>query len=504
MNVRARLFAPLSLVTFAAACFAACGGPPSPEDSGSLGDKTFAGQNRCNPKNHERPFIIEWDATDQASFQAAAASDVIFVKYEGCDLKVLDGCREDNAKGQYGAYKPIEWTSGGLEVIDIKDEGELYAKLPLGAATLGGKVSSGEKLHMEYYVSGNRSATRDKVFRSELAANPKCAGATHFVYGYNLGAFAIANAKNLKGEVHGSYLGFGAGGSKSTDTATEKRGGDLASCKGETAKEVESCKVPVRLTLRELEDGENPDKAAGKGPVSDAALNAVGALQASSDAEKKAAAVLQSAETKKQSGDGKGCIADLDEHDRLDPRPGGLSTNPASGKVAGTRAECLMLSGQCDAGKVAFRKALEATKSGEIGPDHMDNIVQAEAGIYCRGGKMSEQDQYVAALTALRDGGFGVKKKTLAECQSAFDTAMKLYPKFPGAPPPSSLPQKPLVSLGHQAANCMAKAGDCAAAFKAFKAVNDAKSTKDDGFKFKDDQATRVGFDGVVAECKGK
>lgn len=154
-----------------------CGGGPALPvgGSGSVPDltaKTFAGQNRCNPKNHERPFIIEWDATDQASFQSYAASDVVFVQYEGCELKPLDGCRDDSAKGQYGAYKPVEWTSGGLEVMDIHNEGELYARLPLGAADLSAKVQGGEKLHMEYYVSGTRTATRDKIFRDDLAANP--------------------------------------------------------------------------------------------------------------------------------------------------------------------------------------------------------------------------------------------------------------------------------------------------------------------------------------------
>ena len=33
-----------------------------------LMDRTFAGQNACNPDDHERPFIIEWDATDRSSF----------------------------------------------------------------------------------------------------------------------------------------------------------------------------------------------------------------------------------------------------------------------------------------------------------------------------------------------------------------------------------------------------------------------------------------------------
>src|SRR5262245_43570746 len=91
------LFAALSLG-------AACGGAPTvpgvtpSRESGqsSLMGETFAGKNKCNAANHERPFIIEWDATDMSSFEARAANDVVVVKYVGCDLKVLDSCVDDS------------------------------------------------------------------------------------------------------------------------------------------------------------------------------------------------------------------------------------------------------------------------------------------------------------------------------------------------------------------------------------------------------------------------
>ena len=145
---------------------------------------------------HARPlgnYAIEWDATDMSSFEARAADDVVVVKYVGCDLKILDGCSADESvRGSSGAYKAPEWTAGSLEKIDIGSEGELYAKLPLGAATLGGRVSGGEKFHMEYYVSGTRTSTRPAVYKADLAKNPSCKGATHFVYAYNLGAFSAS------------------------------------------------------------------------------------------------------------------------------------------------------------------------------------------------------------------------------------------------------------------------------------------------------------------------
>ncbi len=477
---------------------AACGGGMGAKPGGNLMDQTFAGQNACNPKNHDRPFIINWDATDQSSFQSAAKRDVIYVHYEGCELKVLDGCRDDSVAGTLGSYSPVVWTSGGVESIDIHDKGELYAKLPLGALSLSGKVESGEKLHMEYYVSGTQTATREKVYRSDLTKMKGCEGATHFVYNYNLGAFALASQSSLHAEVNGSYFGFGGGGSKDNLTKAEKKGGDISTCTGQSAKEVESCKVPVRLTLRAIEDGANPDIAASKTPDTDESLNAAGKLKAESDTEKKAAEHLATANIKKESKDGKSCLAELDEHDKLDPRPTGLSTNPASGKTAGLRAECVMLSGQCDAGKVAFRKALEATKAGSIGAEQMDKIVDAEAGMFCQGSSMSEKDQFAKAKTELTNGGLGVQKKSLGECQAAFDTFMKLYKKQGGDDP-----GKALTGIQMPAPNCFAKAGDCAAAFKTYKAIDDARDAKD-SLKSKNEKFLRSNFENLVDSCKGK
>ena len=166
-------------------------------DQSRLMDQTYAGQNKCNPDEHDKPFVIEWDATQMSSFESLAASDIVFVRYEGCTLKVLDECRNDSIRGEQGAYKPVEWTTGQLETIDIANEGDLYAKLPLGKATLGARVAGGERFRMEYYVAGTRYATRDAVYEADLAGRYGCEEATHFVYAYNLGAFALGSSNEL-------------------------------------------------------------------------------------------------------------------------------------------------------------------------------------------------------------------------------------------------------------------------------------------------------------------
>src|SRR5262245_28459431 len=109
-----------------------------------LMDRTTIGQNRCSEvKPTDRPFVVEWDATDTAMFESFAQRDVVIVRYEGCELEVLTACNDDGIAGRYGAYNAPTWTSGSVEGFDVRDEYDLYAKLPLGASSLAAKIAGG-------------------------------------------------------------------------------------------------------------------------------------------------------------------------------------------------------------------------------------------------------------------------------------------------------------------------------------------------------------------------
>lgn len=405
---------------------AGCGNRPrmgKTRDSGqsALMDQTFAGQNACDPQGHLKPFIIEWDATDMSSFESFAANDVVVVRYEGCSLVVLDECRNESIRGSQGSYRPPEYTSGSLETIDISNEGELYAKLPLGSATLGGRISGGESFHMEYYVAGKREATRDALYREELDSNPGCEGATHFVHGYNLGAFALGSAANVDTSVGGSVYGFGAGGSSSSKRSADKKGGDLSVCRSDTATEVAGCKAPIRLSLRKIRDGGNPDDAAMRAPDTDASLNAAGLLQAKSEASGKAAARLSAAGEKLNAGDGKGCLAELDKVAKLEPKFD--SKDPKSG-LAVTRAQCLMLAGKCKPGRTLLRKNLER---GNQRPEVVDTQVENWNRQYCRG-QLSPRDKLLVATHALIEES-NAKGAKAGVCDARWKEIRKLAPK---------------------------------------------------------------------------
>jgi hypothetical protein len=429
---------------------------------------TTAGQNKCGAKNHNRPFIIEWDATDTSSFEARAKTDVIFVRYDGCELQVLEGCVNDSARGAFGSYRQVEWTSGSVEVMEVANETELYAKLPLGIATLGGRVQNGEKFRMEYFVAGTRSATRDKVYRSDVAKVAGCSEATHFVYGYNLGAFALGSANQLSGEVEGSVFGGPSiGGKHSKRVKAEKTGGLLSSCRGNSAKEADTCKTPIRVTLREIDEGTNPDQKAMVAPETPTAKNLAGRLKIASDREKQAAEHADQAKQKLVARDGKGCLAELDLHDKLDPRPIGLSTN-AQSNIAMLRGQCVMLAGQCEAGKQLYRRAIEASGALQVSsPEIFDRSTDFTASQYCQGSGVSGRDRIGKAVMDLSQGAF-MGKREPAFCQASIDTLKALLPVTPPRDEDDRTITDAPDSLALTGPECLAKAGDCEAAFKAF------------------------------------
>ncbi len=386
-----------------------------------LMDDTFAGQNACNADDHTKPFVVEWDATDMSSFESLAAGDIVFVKYEGCSLKVLDECKNDDIRGEEGAYKAVEWTTGQLETVDIGNSGELYAKLPLGQASLGARVSGGERFHMEYYVAGTRYATRDAVFSSQLEGRYGCEDANYFVYAYNLGAFALGSASNLDIEAGGSAFGFGAGGKRNSHHKVDKKGGDLAVCTSDSATEVSGCKSPIRLNLRKIRPGESPEAEAMKAPDTPESLAAAAIVNQKLEISAEARSRYESATAKANAGDGKGCLKQLAALDKLDPKH--KSTDPSS-PFAMTRAQCVMLSGKCDAGKGQYRKALEKTNMAQFGPETIDRSVDAYAAMYCKG-KMNDTDALRKALTEMQQAAY-MTKKDVQFCDSRYATIKKL------------------------------------------------------------------------------
>lgn len=474
-------------------------GPTRESGQSGLMNESFAAKNACNPDNHLRPFIIEWDATDRSSFESYAANDVVVVRYEGCNMTVLEECRNDSVTGEQGAYKPVEWTSGALEKLNVSNQGELVAKLPLSVGTLGGRVAGGEKFSMEYFVAGTRNATRPAVYREDLAGNPGCEGATHFVYGINLGAFALGSVTEFVAEASASLYGFGAGGKNERSRTADKQGGDLGLCKGDTAKEVDGCKSPIRLTLRPIREGANPDKEAMQAPDTEESLNAAGAVNMKLEMSDMARSRIEAAQQKIAAKDGKGCLAELDAYDKLEPKR--KSTDP---KMAWTqfRVQCLMMSGKCDAGKQLARKWFENHPNATTDtPEGLDKAVDGMVQFHCQG-KMAPRDALLKGFMDLALGSSS--KRTVEQCETSY----QMVKKNKDVVKPNDDDDHQVITASRDlyaiAPKCFAKAGDCDRAWVVFKEHYPQERLEQVKDKSQHEGIIKTTFEAMVTKCASK
>ena len=316
-------------------------------------------------RGHDDPFTVEWDATDVASFEAQAQRDTVFVKYHACDLEVLSDCRDQRVPGQLGAYEPPAFTSGAERSLDIRNEGDLYANLPLGAAKLGARVSAGEALRLRYFVAGLASSSRGAVYRQELAPLAGCDGATHFVAAYNVGAFVVETAQHSGVSAGASAGAAGVGGERSHQESGLGAGGNLAAC---TTGAKDTCRVPIRLHLRRISDGAPPASTT-------VAVAATGAPAAPSldDFAAWAMRVQQvqgEARKKLDAGDSKACLSALDVDLGFKNREAVPALNQASmamiyeGGMLRVKGECQAIGGDCTTGVATVKDAMRLEAAG--------------------------------------------------------------------------------------------------------------------------------------------
>jgi hypothetical protein len=93
-------------------------------------------------KDPLNPMVIEWPGTSKVDLDAASQRNVVVVSYRGCTLKVLNGC---TAAGRYDFID----TTPTRDQLVIGTTTDLYARLPLGAASLKGELDAGSSLKLD-------------------------------------------------------------------------------------------------------------------------------------------------------------------------------------------------------------------------------------------------------------------------------------------------------------------------------------------------------------------
>jgi hypothetical protein len=203
------------------------------------------GEAKCGvAKSQSEPLIVEWPSAARAKLEALSRTGVVAVRYSGCEMEVLASC---NAPGKY-AYTAI---TPKHDHVAIRNEDDLYANIPLGAAKLEGKLETSGELDVDMSMVG-RYASDQVVVRADQLQGPDCDKATHVVSALTVGAFDFFAGS-------GATVGAGAtvgnaGGGATQQSAKELLNSDgrMKSCDGATTSDKtppEGCGAILRLEV---------------------------------------------------------------------------------------------------------------------------------------------------------------------------------------------------------------------------------------------------------------
>lgn len=216
---------------------------------------TWSGEgSRCrNAAGQDQPLVTEWPAAEKSHLETQIRTGGgVVVSFTGCTMTVLTQCRTSDA------YYWVR-TTPSSDSIEIRNEDELYAKLPLGAASLSGELKGSGSLTILTTITGQ--------FRLGLAPGDApmiqgdCDGATHVVGGLAIGAYQLDAGGTASASLDASVTQLGSGTARSSASKSIiRRAGDAAACASSTdASPDASCSSPIQMFLLPV------DRAGGPG-----------------------------------------------------------------------------------------------------------------------------------------------------------------------------------------------------------------------------------------------
>ncbi len=200
------------------------------------------------------PLVTEWAATEKANLEARIREGGVAVAYSGCAMRIVSECK-------LGGSYVWQRTTPASDRLVISNADELYAKLPLGAASLEGELQRSGELVVQTTVSGQMRVSG--VTANDVPVEGGCAAATHLVSGVAVGSFELSAGGKLSASGSASVSAVGESG---VETVSEKslvrKAGDPDRCAESTWDyPAPDCNSPIQLFLTPL-----PGRAAAEGP----------------------------------------------------------------------------------------------------------------------------------------------------------------------------------------------------------------------------------------------
>lgn len=227
--------------------------PDAPTGSTALGEPICGDVSKGG-----EPLVVDWKPEQRGDLEIAMKDGIAVVAYSCGGIKVLTECK---LAGEYGF---IGMTSRE-QVVRLQNGDEVKANLPLSGVSLSGELSRGSTLDIAMMIVGKRRTTWDVPSKDDLVGS--CDGATHFVRGATVGAFAMGTGTEAKVRAAAEIFGFGGDAGSSSSKSTANRDGDINDCKKATPDATsapQQCGAPIRLVLAPIAKSAEVASAAAK------------------------------------------------------------------------------------------------------------------------------------------------------------------------------------------------------------------------------------------------
>lgn len=215
-------------------------------------DPTYAqavgGGGECKPLDlSQDALVVDLRPEQRTDLELAMHEGVAVVSYDCKTIKLLKDCHVD------GLYSFVG-TSTKEQTISLEDSDEIRANLPFSGAALAGKVEGelkkGSKLDIALAMVGGSRTNWVSLSKDELRG--RCEGATHFVRGATLGAFAMETSAKADVRAAVEILGAKSDGASSSHRRVMNRDGEIEACRAATSDSPSApnkCNAVLRLEL---------------------------------------------------------------------------------------------------------------------------------------------------------------------------------------------------------------------------------------------------------------
>ena len=189
----------------------------------------------------ESPLVTEWTSAEKANLQARLRSGALAVEYTGCSMRPLPAC---TLRGGYRWQR----TTLASEGVEIRNQDELFAKLPLGAFALETELARAGRLNVRTMVSGQYTLEGATV--ADVPDYGECAAATHLLSAVSIGSFKLHSGGTLDAAGTAGVGDLGGGARTSSAETLLREAGDFDSCKLATDETPEmGCSSPIQAFL---------------------------------------------------------------------------------------------------------------------------------------------------------------------------------------------------------------------------------------------------------------